>query len=115
MLKKVYSERSSDEPSRAKLEKRDNLFFPDKENAKKAWLNDKNIYQEAQKDPVKFWERLAGEIFWRKKWDKGFEHNPPYFKWFLNGKLNIAENCLDRNVKDRKNKIAIIWEPEPAD
>jgi len=93
--------------------KKNNLFFPDKETAKKAWVNDKKIYEEAFKDPIKFWEKLAEEILWRKKWEKGFEHTPPHFKWFLNGKLNIAENCLDRNLKDRKNKIAIIWEPEP--
>lgn len=93
--------------------KKDNLYFPTKEIKDKAWINDKKIYEEVQKDPIKFWENLAGEIYWRKKWEKAFEHNPPYFKWFLNGKLNITENCLDRNLKEKKDKIALIWEPEP--
>lgn len=94
--------------------KKDNIYFPTNEIKNKAWVNDKKIYEEAQKDPVKFWEKLAGELYWRKKWDKGFEHNPPYFKWFVNGRLNITENCLDRNLKEKKDKIALIWEPEPT-
>jgi acetyl-CoA synthetase len=93
--------------------KKDNLYFPTKEIKDKAWINDRKIYEEAFKDPIRFWEKLAGEIYWRKKWEKPFEHNPPYFKWFLNGKLNITENCLDRNLKEKKDKVALIWEPEP--
>jgi len=42
-------------------------------------------------------------------------HKPPYFKWFVGGKINITENCLDRNLVGRKNKPALIWEPEPVD
>ena len=57
-------------------------------------MNDKKIYQEALKDPVKFWEKLAEEIHWLKKWQKAFEHKPPYFKWFSGGKLNITENIF---------------------
>jgi len=95
--------------------KKGNLYFPTKEFKKKAWLNNKKIYREANKDPILFWERLAEEIHWREKWKKVFEHKPPYFKWFLGGKLNITENCLDRNLKERKNKIALIWEPEPIE
>jgi acetyl-CoA synthetase len=93
--------------------KKGNLYFPTKEIKEKAWINDGKIYEEAKKNPIKFWEKLAGEILWRNKWEKVFEHNPPYFKWFLNGKLNITENCLDRNLKEKKDKIALIWEPEP--
>jgi len=95
--------------------KKGNLYFPTKEIKDKAWVSDEKIYQEAQKDPVKFWEKLAGEIYWREKWGKAFEHNPPYFKWFSGGKLNIAENCLDRNLEKRKDKVALIWEPEPLE
>ena len=93
---------------------KNNLYYPTKDFQKKAWINNAKIYKEAEKDPIKFWEKLASELIWRKKWKKAFEHNPPYFKWFAGGELNIAENCLDRNLKDRKNKIALIWEPEPT-
>ena len=95
--------------------KKENLYFPSEEFKKNAWVNDAKIYKDAEKDPVKFWEGLAGELTWQKKWQKGFEHNPPYFKWFAGGKTNIAENCLDRNLKDRGDKIALIWEPEPLE
>lgn len=92
--------------------KKGHYFYPTKEFKKRAWVNKSSIYKEAAKNPIKFWEKLAKEIFWRKKWKKAFEHNPPYFKWFLGGKLNITESCLDRNLEARKNKVALIWEPE---
>ncbi len=94
--------------------KKGDLYFPTPEFQKKAWLKSKAIYQEAAKDPILFWEKLANEISWRKKWEKTFEHQPPYFQWFLGGKLNITENCLDRNLVTRKDKVALIWEPEPV-
>ncbi len=95
--------------------KRGELYYPVKEFKKRAWIKSDKIYQEAAKDSVKFWEKLAKEIFWQKKWKKAFEHKPPYFKWFLDGKINITENCLDKNLKDKKDKIALIWEPEPVE
>ncbi len=97
-----------------KLTKKGNLYFPTKKFQKKAWISDKKTYQKANKDPVKFWESLAKELVWVKTWQKGVEHRPPYFKWFLGGKLNITENCLDRHLPEKKDKIALIWEPEPT-
>ena len=91
------------------------LYYPTKEFQKSAWLNNASIYKEASKNPIKFWEGLAKELFWHKKWEKAFLHQPPYFKWFVGGKLNITENCLDRNLKERGDKIALIWEPEPPE
>ncbi len=93
--------------------KKGDLYFPTQEFQKRAWVSDKKIYQEAGKNLIKFWEKLAKELFWSKKWKKVFEHKPPYFKWFLGGKLNITENCLDRNLPKKGNKVALIWEPEP--
>ena len=93
--------------------KKGNLYYPSQEFKKKAWIGDKKIYQQANKNPIKFWEKLAKEIYWQKKWKKAFEHKPPYFKWFSGGKLNITENCLDKNLKERGNKPALIWQPEP--
>lgn len=92
--------------------KKGELFFPSKDFSKKALVSDKKIYKEALKDPVRFWSDLAKDITWSKKWEKSFVHTPPYFKWFVGGKLNITESCLDANLKERKNKIAFIWEPE---
>ncbi|MDP3093296.1 MAG: acetate--CoA ligase [bacterium] len=76
---------------------------------------DKPIYEKASKDPIGFWEDLASEISWQKKWGKAFVHEPPYFKWFIGGKLNITESCLDRHLKDKGDKTALIWEPEPLE
>jgi len=94
------------------LPKKNGLFYPTEEIKKEAWVNNKKIYTEAAKNPLKFWEKLASELFWRKKWRKAFEHKVPFFKWFVGGKLNITENALDRNLPERKDKPAIIWEPE---
>jgi hypothetical protein len=56
---------------------------------------------------------VASEFTWRKKWDKVLEWNftEPNVKWFIGGKLNITENCLDRHLAERGNQTAIIWEP----
>jgi acetyl-CoA synthetase len=97
--------------------KKDSLYYPTKEFQKKAVISDPKIYQKALKDPVRFWEKLAKEIFWFKKWKKAFEHEPPYFKWFLGGKINITTNIFEKNKigwRRIKNKPALIWEPEPT-
>ena len=70
-------------------------------------------YELSQKDPEKFWSEIADSFTWKKKWDKVLEWD---FKnvdinWFKNAKLNITENILERNLKDRGGKTAIIWEP----
>ena len=93
--------------------KKGDSYYPSENFKKSAWINDEKIYQEAAKDPIKFWEKLAGELFWSKSWNKVFQDDSPYFKWFLDGKLNITENCLDKNLAEKKDKIAFIWEPEP--
>jgi len=95
--------------------KKGNLYYPDKDFQKKALVNDKSIYKKAQKNPIKFWENLAKQLFWQKKWKRSFVHNPPYFKWFVGGKINITENALEKNLEKRRNKIALIWEPEPLE
>ncbi len=92
--------------------KKGDLYYPGKEFQKKACLNNSKIYKEAAKDPLKFWDKIAKEILWQKPWEKTFVHNPPYIKWFDKGELNITENALDRHLKDKKDKPAIIWQPE---
>jgi len=93
-----------------------NVFWPTEEMKKRAWVSDENIYKEAAKDPVAFWAAKAKEgLEWFKDWTKAYEWNPPFFKWFVDGKINASYNALDRHIKTwRKNKAAIIWEPEPT-
>jgi len=93
------------------------IFWPNGELKKKAWVSDESIYEEADKDPVAFWAKLAREgLDWFKEWDKAYEEEPPYFKWFIGGKLNACYNCVDRHTKTwRRNKVAIIGVREPID
>ena len=91
-------------------------FPPPKAFVKNAVMNRKSIYAEAQRNFVRFWEQRARELHWFKPWTKGLEWKPPYAKWFVGGKLNVAYNCLDRHVTGpRKTKAALIWEGEPGD
>ncbi|MCX2719068.1 acetate--CoA ligase [Lentiprolixibacter aurantiacus] len=72
------------------------------------------VYRRSVRDPETFWEEIAEEHFlWRKKWDKvlSWDFTKPEIRWFENAKLNITENCLDRHLPIRKNKTAIIFEP----
>ncbi len=70
-------------------------------------------YQKSVDNPESFWAEKASSFVWRKKWDKVLQWNfeDPDIKWFQGGKLNITENCLDRHIPLRKNKNAILWEP----
>ncbi|MFH1377054.1 MAG: acetate--CoA ligase [Candidatus Woesearchaeota archaeon] len=98
-----------------KVIKKGKIFWPGKEIKERAWVNNKNIYKIADKNPVKFWENLAKEgITWNKEWKKTYEEKPPYFKWFVGGKLNVSVNCLDRHLKNRKDNTALVFVPEPT-
>ncbi len=90
-------------------------YPPPEDFRKKAWVKDANIYEKADKDFEGFWASFAEELHWFKKWDKVLEWDPPWAKWFINGKLNVSYNCLDRHLKTRKDKPALIWEGEPGD
>jgi acetyl-CoA synthetase len=70
-------------------------------------------YQQSVMDPEGFWANVADHFYWRRKWDKVLEWNfkDPNIKWFVGGKLNITENCLDRHLATNGNTPAIIWEP----
>ena len=103
------------EPIEALL-KEGRKFPPTKAFAKAARVKSAAIYREARKNPVQFWERQARELRWLKPWRKALEWKLPYAKWFIGGKLNVSDNCLDRHVEGpRRNKAAIIWEGEPGD
>lgn len=80
-----------------------------------------HIYRKSINNPEGFWEELAEEHFvWHKKWNNILSWNfeTPEVKWFEGAKLNVAENCVDRHLRTRANKTAILFEPnnpnEPA-
>lgn len=70
-------------------------------------------YKKSVENPELFWAEKADAFTWKKKWDKVLEWNftEPNVKWFTGGKLNIAENCLDRHLATKGDQTAIIWEP----
>ena len=96
------------------------IFKPAAAFAKKARIGSmaeyKQMHAESIAKPDKFWAREAKELQWQKKWDKVLDWKIPYAKWFVGGKINASENCLDRHLATpRANKAAIIWEGEPGE
>jgi len=77
----------------------------------------KSAYKKSEENPEGFWGEIAANFQWRKKWDKVLEWNftEPDVKWFLGGKLNITENCIDRHLATMGEKPAFIWEPNNPD
>ena len=76
------------------------------------------VYRKSIREPELFWEEIAEEHFnWYKKWDKvlSWDFKKPEVKWFEGAKLNITENCIDRHLRTRGNKTAIIFEPNNPD
>ncbi|WP_432928717.1 acetate--CoA ligase [Microbispora sp. CA-135349] len=73
-----------------------------------------DAYEEAAQDRLAFWERAAERLTWAERWDTTLEWKPPFAKWFIGGKLNVAYNCVDRHVEaGRGDKVAYYWEGEP--
>src|SRR5689334_12100395 len=98
------------------LLKEDRSFAPSKEFCSRAHVSDPGIYATAAQDPEGFWAGFARELEWIKPWSKVLDWNPPDARWFVDGKINISANCLDRHVRTaRRNKAAFIWEGEPGD
>ncbi len=97
------------------------LFRPSAEFKAQANLGSdatyKRLYAESVNSPEAFWERQAREhLIWRKPFRKVLDWKPPHAQWFLGGKLNVSENCLDRHLGTaRENKAALIFEGEPGD
>ncbi|HBK82008.1 MAG TPA: acetate--CoA ligase [Flavobacterium sp.] len=72
------------------------------------------MYKKSVREPRKFWDKIADEEFtWYQRWDKTFEFDmeEARFKWFLNAKVNIVKNCIDRHLNKRGDKTALIFEP----
>src|SRR5215213_9016598 len=75
------------------------------------------VYDEAEQDYIAFWERLGRErLAWDTPFETTLEWEPPFAKWFVGGKLNLAYNCVDRHVEaGLGEKVAYHWIGEPGD
>ena len=72
------------------------------------------VYRKSVRYPETFWDEIAEEHFmWRKKWDEvlSWDFSKPKVTWFKGAKLNITENCIDRHLRIRGDKTAILFEP----
>jgi len=95
----------------------DRTFPPSAEFAAAALVRDRSLYDEADADPEAFWARQARELL---TWDTDFtttlEWKLPFARWFSDGRLNVAYNCVDRHVEaGRGDTVAFHWEGEPGD
>jgi acetyl-CoA synthetase len=76
-----------------------------------------DVYERAAADRVGFWEEAARRLDWTQEWDQALDwSNPPFAKWFVGGKLNVAVNCVDRHVEaGHGDQVAYHWVGEPGD
>ena len=95
----------------------DKIFSPSAEWIKESHINSldqyKKIYKESISNPDEFWSSIAERVHWYKKWEKvsDVDYKKAKINWFINGKLNVSYNCLDRHVNNGNgDKTAIIWE-----
>ena len=96
------------------------VFPPPAEFAAKAHVKSleeyETLYRHSIEDPQRFWAEIASELHWFAPWTSVLDWNPPSARWFVDGKINLCYNCVDRHaLGDRKDKVAILWESEPGE
>ncbi len=84
---------------------------------KHALLSDESIYEEAERDWKGWWLKQAKELHWFKEPSEILDDsNPPFYKWFTDGKLNASYNCLDRHVEaGNGERVAFHWRGEEGE
>ena len=110
---------TSDQTLESKLEEMLEVetFEPPEEFAKHALLSDPSVYDEAEKDWKGWWMKQAKELHWFKEPSQDVdESDPPFFKWFADGKINASYNCLDRHVEaGNGDRVAFHWRGEEGE
>ncbi len=98
-------------------EEKGKMYYPSSSFVDNARIKDDSLYREAEKDRLAFWSKMADNLQWTKKWSRILDDdNPPYYKWFIEGKLNVSENCLDLHINNGLgDKNALIFEGENGD
>ncbi|NBD08532.1 acetate--CoA ligase [Corallococcus silvisoli] len=96
------------------------VFPPPEDFSRRAHIRGMQDYQrlwdEAAKDPEKYWgDRAREELFWKQPFQTVLDWKPPHARWFVEGKTNLAYNCLDRHLPKLHDKPAILFEGEPGD
>ena len=74
----------------------------------------RRLYEESVRDPEGFWSRMGQRINWIRPYTKvkdvSYDARDFRIRWFYDGQLNVSANCLDRNLAERGDKTAILWE-----
>ena len=86
-------------------------FEPPAGFRERALLNDPAVYERAERDPQAWWVAQAEQLDWFEPWTQVLDDsNPPFYKWFVGGKINASHNCLDRHVAaGRGDRVALHW------
>ncbi|TVP76906.1 MAG: acetate--CoA ligase [Gemmatimonadales bacterium] len=91
-------------------------FDPPEEFRAKAHVRDPEQLERAKSDPEGWWAEWARQLDWFKPFHEVLDWQPPRARWFHDGELNVAHNCIDRHLDGpKRNKAALIWEGEPGD
>ena len=91
---------------------------PPEEFREQALVKDLSLHEEAERDLEGFWAKQADELLdWFEKPEQTLnDSNPPFYKWFEDGKLNVSHNCLDRHVEaGNGDKVAFHWRGEEGE
>ena len=93
------------------------IFNPDEQVIKRANVDKWESELNKGKDLEKYWANKAEQFEWFQKWDKVLDDsNKPFYKWFVNGKINLAYNAVDRWIKTpKRNQVAILYANERGD
>ncbi|MEQ1857569.1 MAG: acetate--CoA ligase [Longimicrobiales bacterium] len=107
---------SSDSGSLDALLTENRRFPPAAAFRARAVLGDPEVYGRAAADREAYWAEWASQLHWSSPWREVLQWKPPFAKWFVGGKLNVSDNCLDRHVRDgHGERVALLWEGEPGD
>jgi acetyl-CoA synthetase len=92
-------------------------FDPPDEFREHALLSDPSVYEEAEKDWKGWWSKQAKELHWFKEPSEDLDDSdPPFYKWFKDGKINASYNCVDRHVEaGNGDRVAFHWRGEEGE
>jgi acetyl-CoA synthetase len=92
-------------------------FEPPEDFRRQALWNDPAVYDEAERDPLAWWAEQAEALHWSRAWDTVLDDSsPPFYRWFVGGKLNASYNCLDRHVEaGLGERVAYHWRGEEGE
>ncbi len=92
-------------------------FDPPEDFARAALIKDLSEHEAAAEDPTGWWAEQAGALDWFQEWDTVLDDSdPPFYKWFVGGKINASYNCLDRHVANGLgDRVAFHWRGEEGE